>query len=107
MTEPHHHLVSAIGQHVADRMTPVLRQYASDHGWPFHTVEALEVRHNGGDLSVHYPEHMTDSILNQEMGTINTPPAPALRRFSNRMDRLSEHYHADALISGLDIAGAF
>jgi hypothetical protein len=99
------HLAHNAGHRVASTLTPVLHAYARQNGWDDKTIAHLQVRHDRGQFHVWYPDEAKDQVHKAEMGDINTPPAPAIRQFMNRLEEHAGQHHADSVLSSLSVAG--
>lgn len=74
-------------------LTENLKEYAEEAGWPPHVIGALTVDFDGSDLSVKYPDTMSDEIDDLEYGKPFGLPTPAIRPFIYN----SENYIKDIL----------
>jgi len=92
-TENLREVIHQIGEQLSKKATANLRGHAYDSGWPVELSRQLKVIHLGeGQFKVTYPEDLEDQILDQEVGTQDSPANPVIRTFMNRFTDNTSYY---------------
>jgi hypothetical protein len=91
----------------ASKLTPELRNMASQAGWPSDIIIELSVKAKDENLYISYPEGLEDKVNNLEYGTPNTAPNAVIRPFTARMHKHLEQEVSESIIAILTDVGAF
>lgn len=85
----------------AEHLTGVFHSHARALGWPERVTSSARVKHDGAQYTVDIPEHALDDAMDLEYGTQSTPPAAAIRQFSNRVDEYSGGVFGNAFLDSI------
>lgn len=80
--------VDTASEDVAHQLTFSLRTFAIQAGWPLDIANMLEVVVEDGQFVPAWPRAMNEKIRDLEYGYTNEPN-PVLRRFTNRIEKMS------------------
>lgn len=75
-------------------MSAALRKEARTSGWPSHIVNSLKMTYGRDGFDVRVHDSYKNEAMDQEYGTTNQLPNPAVRRTLNRMES-SEKFFLD------------
>lgn len=82
--------VDTLASDAAYLLTPILeynlRIAADAGGWPDDIIKQLTVEYDNGNLSIGYPDNLTQQVQDLEYGKEGAPPKPVLRNFIYRTD---------------------
>lgn len=94
-------LTKSLSLILATDLTPKLRQMALESGWPSYIISQLEVRLEGEEMYIYYPDEIKEAVENLEYGDINSLPNAVLRPFMLRAGQVSSSPSNKILIEEL------
>ena len=96
-----------VAQKSAQKLTPVLRNMASQAGWPGEVVLELSVKAKDADIYIDYPESIDSVIQDLEYGEEHGTPKAVLRPFMARYAANLEQEVSESIVNILTEIGAF
>lgn len=94
-------------QKSALKLTPVLRNMASQAGWPGEVILELSVKAKDANIYIDYPEALDSTIQNLEYGEEKGTHKAALRPFMARYAAHLEQEVSESIVDILTEMGAF
>lgn len=80
--------LSTISAKVADELISELNADLQDsavkHGWPQDVASSLSIKNDNGNISIDYPDSMSNIINDLEYGTGTSYPTAVMRKFKWR-----------------------